>query len=63
MISKPLDFFERRSGRLFFDPSTLQMLKEPILKEFSNYFAWDKDTFDKEKEVLEIAFKQITKFE
>ena len=63
MISKPLDFFERRSGRLFFNPDTLQILKDPILEAFSNYFDWDKDTFDKEKEVLESAFKQITKFE
>ena len=62
MISKPLDFFERRSGRLFFDPDTLHMLKEPILKEFSNYFDWDKDSFDKEKGVLERAFKKITEF-
>lgn len=63
MISKPLDFFERRSGRLFFNPDTLHMLKEPILKEFSNYFDWNKDTFGKEKEVLESAFKKIVKFE
>lgn len=62
MILKPLDFFERRSGRLFFDPSTLQILKDPILKEFSNYFNWDETTFDKEKEGLESAFKNIIDF-
>ena len=62
MILKPLDFFERRTGRLYFDPFELGHLKDPILKEFSDYFNWDKVTFDFEKEVLEKAFKEITDF-
>ena len=63
MVVKPLDFFERITGRLYFDPFQLDKLKEPILKEFANYFDWDKVTFDFEKEVLEKAFKEITEFE
>ena len=62
MVIKPLDFFERRTGRLYFDPFQLDHLKEPILKEFANYFNWDTATFDFEKEVLEKAFKRITEF-
>ena len=63
MAVTPLDFFERRTGRLYFDPFHLDQLKDPVLKEFANYFDWDKATFDKEKEILEKAFKQITEFE
>ncbi len=63
MVVKPLDFFERRTGRLYFDPFKLEQLKDPILKEFTHYFNWDKPTFTSEKEVLEKAFKQITEFE
>lgn len=59
---KPLDFFERRSGRLYFSPFELDKLKAPILQEFSSYFNWDKNTFDQEKEILDKAFKQITSF-
>ncbi len=62
MVLKPLDFFERRTGRLYFDPFHLDQLKEPILKEFANYFDWDEATLEMEKEVLERAFVQITEF-
>ena len=63
MILKPLDFFERRSGRLFFDPGTLKILKDPILKDFAEYFSWDKKTMSDEQKILETAFDRITKFE
>lgn len=62
MIVKPLDFFERRTGRLYFDPFELDALKNPVLNEFSGYFNWDQATFNVEKEVLENAFKEITEF-
>lgn len=62
MVVKPLDFFERRTGRLYFDPFKLEQLKDPILKEFAHYFNWDKVAFDCEKERLEKAFKEITEF-
>ncbi len=62
MVVKPLDFFERRTSRLYFDPFQLDQLKDPILKEFANYFDWDEATLEMEKEVLERAFVQITEF-
>jgi len=62
MVAKPLDFVERRSGRLYFDPIKLNQLKGPILREFARYFNWDEETFKAEKEVLEKAFKEITAF-
>ena len=63
MILKPLDFFERRTGRLYFDPFHLDQLKDPILKEFADYFNWDAPTFTSENEVLEKAFKGIREFQ
>ncbi len=63
MVVKPLDFFERRTGRLYFDPFELDHLKDPILKEFADYFNWDKNTFVLEREHLEKAFKEITEFQ
>ncbi len=62
MISKPLDFFERRTGKLYFDPLQLDQLKDPILNEFASYFNWDKTTFKEEKEILDRAFKKIIEF-
>ena len=63
MISKPLDFFERRTGKLYFDPLQLDQLKDPILNEFASYFNWDKTTFKEEKEILDSAFRGITEFQ
>ena len=63
MVLKPLDFFERRTGRLYFDPFELDQLKDPILKEFANYFNWDAPTFTSENKVLEKAFKGIREFQ
>ncbi|MGB5322217.1 glycerol-3-phosphate dehydrogenase/oxidase [Lutimonas sp.] len=63
MVVKPLDFFERRTGRLYFDPFELDHLKDPILKEFTDYFNWDKNTLVLEREHLEKAFKGIREFQ
>ena len=63
MVVKPLDFFERRTGRLYFDPFELDHLKDPILKEFTDYFNWDKNTLVLEREHLEKAFKEIREFQ
>ncbi len=63
MVVKPLDFFERRTGRLYFDPFELDHLKDPILKEFADYFNWDKNTLVLEREHLEKAFKGIREFQ
>jgi len=62
MVVHPLDFFERRSGKLLFDPFHLDLLKEPILAEFAAYFKWNSSTLDRERKVLELAFKTITDF-
>lgn len=63
MVLKPLDFFERRTGRLFFDPIYLERLKDTVLKEFSRYFKWDPSTIDQEKKILEEVISKITKFD
>ncbi|MCF6296726.1 MAG: glycerol-3-phosphate dehydrogenase/oxidase, partial [Flavobacteriaceae bacterium] len=46
MVFTPLDFFIRRTARLYFDIENIEKLKEPILQEFSAYFNWNNDTFN-----------------
>jgi len=42
MVQNPMDFFIRRTGRLYFDIDSIRNLMEPILAEFkSNYGAVD----------------------
>lgn len=62
MIAKPLDFIERRSGKLYFDPINIESLTPHVLQKFSETFNWDKKTFEKEKELLENAIKASKTF-
>ena len=58
MVIFPLDFFVRRTGRLYFDIMSIEKIKNPILKEFSRVFNWDDKTFDfHSKSVSELIFK------
>lgn len=42
-IAKPVDFFIRRTGALFFDIETVQKYKEEVLKEMQSNLGWDEE--------------------
>ena len=63
MTQNLLDFFIRRTGRLYFDIKSIDALKAPILNAFANYFNWDKDKVKSEKALLESALIKATHFE
>ena len=46
MTMTPLDFFTRRTGRLFFDIRNVEKLKQPVLDKFYEFFLWDKETYE-----------------
>ena len=62
MVQTPLDFFVRRTGRMYFDIASIEKLKEPILKEFKSVFNWDKKVFEQHKTALEKAVVEVTTF-
>ncbi len=41
MVQTPMDFFIRRTGRLYFDIESVRILMEPILEEFKSIFKVD----------------------
>ena len=41
MVQNPMDFFIRRTGRLYFDIDSVRNLMEPILEEFKNIYGTD----------------------
>jgi glycerol-3-phosphate dehydrogenase len=55
MVSKPLDFIERRTGRLYFWIDTVEQYYEEILKVFEERFKWSSGQLNKEKEVVQKA--------
>ena len=62
MVQTPLDFFIRRTGKLYFDIKSIEKLKKPILKEFSTVFNWKKSTQEKYRKELEQAIFDATNF-
>jgi glycerol-3-phosphate dehydrogenase len=50
MICKPLDFFERRTGRLYFNLGSVKKYKDEILEYFREKFSWSDEDFNQEKE-------------
>ena len=41
MVQNPMDFFIRRTGRLYFDIDSIRLLMEPILQEFKTIYKVD----------------------
>ena len=50
MIIRPLDFLERRTGRLFFMPDTIKLVEKLIFPYFETRFAMTSDRIEQEKE-------------
>jgi glycerol-3-phosphate dehydrogenase len=63
MTCTPTDFFMRRTGRMYFDIASVLRYKKLVLKEFSSYFSWDKNTLEKHAKELEKELKLVSTFE
>lgn len=57
-----LDFFERRTGRLYFNINSIEKLKQPISNEMASYHQWNKEKLDQELESLDNAIRRSSKF-
>lgn len=55
MALEPLDFFERRSGRLYFDLPGIAPVQEAVLAVFAQAFQWDSTTLRQKRQSLEEA--------
>ncbi|KIL47803.1 glycerol-3-phosphate dehydrogenase/oxidase [Jeotgalibacillus campisalis] len=45
MAVKPVDFFIRRTGRLYFDIDWVRMYQEPVMQLMKNLLKWDDETY------------------
>ena len=63
MACSPIDFFMRRTGRIYFDIDSVNLYKNLVLNEFSTCFSWDKETLEKNKKELLKELQQATSFE
>lgn len=58
MAVKPVDFFIRRTGALFFDINWVRQWKEPVIKWMADEFSWSADTEKQYREELEEALRE-----
>ncbi|MCB0458910.1 MAG: glycerol-3-phosphate dehydrogenase/oxidase [Flavobacteriaceae bacterium] len=62
MVQNPLDFFIRRTGKLYFDIKSVEQLKEPVLKEFSIIFNWNSETNEYYNQLIEKEIYRASNF-
>jgi glycerol-3-phosphate dehydrogenase len=62
-VFSALDFFERRTGRLYFNIESVRNLKEPVLKHLKSKFKWSAQRIKQEKIWLDQAIDRCSSFE
>lgn len=62
MIQTPMDFFIRRTGRLYFDIDSIRMLMEPLMAEFQNMFKVTDDVVEEWRTTLNEELKEHSDF-
>lgn len=53
MVQNPMDFFIRRTGRLYFDIESVRTMMDPVLEEFRVIFKTDEDQIQNWRTILE----------
>jgi glycerol-3-phosphate dehydrogenase len=62
MVQNPMDFFIRRTGRLYFDIDSIRTLMNPILDEFQNRFGVSDTKVEEWKKTLKFELKEHSDF-
>jgi len=62
MVQSPMDFFIRRTGRLYFDIQSVRALMKPVSKELQKIFKADNKKVQEWKEMMEAELKSHSDF-
>lgn len=62
MVQTPMDFFIRRTGRLYFDIESIRTLMDPILDEFRSIFNLDDEVIAGYRKALEAEIDEHSNF-
>lgn len=62
LVQSALDFFERRSGRLYFNIRTIPVLIDPVLNYMSTTLNWSEKRQQQEREWLQKEIKVASEF-
>ncbi|MCB0557958.1 MAG: glycerol-3-phosphate dehydrogenase/oxidase [Lewinellaceae bacterium] len=59
----PMDFFNRRTGRLYFNLPSIPAVLEPILEDFQAYFQWSAERLKEETDKVHEEIRWVSEFE
>lgn len=62
MANSLVDFFVRRTGRLYFNIISIKMYLEIVIKDMTLYLDWDKEKIASEKEKIELLLQDATTY-
>ena len=62
MVVSPIDFYMRRTGRVFFDINSVYETKELIMNRMANYYDWDSETKKSYEDSLVACLSESTQF-
>ena len=63
LVFNSLDFFIRRTGRLYFDINTIEKIKRPILESLKDHFKWSEKQLFSEQKAIDQALYEAANFE
>lgn len=61
-VMNPVDFFDRRTGRLYFDIDSVMKYKNIVIDDLVEYFGWDENQRNEEEDQLEQKIFDVTHF-
>lgn len=62
-VHTAMDFFNRRTGRLYFNLPSIAPVKTAIMADLQKYFNWNEAHLAQEERALEIAIEEASHFE
>ncbi len=62
LVFKPLDFFNRRTGLLYFNIQRIEPVLDIILEDFKTYFDWNDSQLQSEKADVIKAIQEVSTF-
>ena len=62
LVFTPMDFYNRRTGRLYFAVTTIAPTRDAVLPHMADYFGWDQATQDKYAAELDEALHRAGNF-
>ena len=62
MANNLVDFFVRRTGRLYFNIASISKYRKVVLEDFVNYLDWDSERVEKENNILDILLEDATHY-